>query len=296
MTLKSRLARQRDLFVRAQGPLFWGALALGSLGAGMVAGVTSNGFASRATLVRQADPGLVSAALKARLPRTRISTVACAGLGGLCEVVAGSTLFYVDRTARFLVIGRVYDMETRSDLTAARLLALNPDLLAAGGPRKRPIADEGEESVARPVTPPHVDLRELPTGGAIRWGPQNGPKLVVLSDFACAYCRRLSSELKAIGARVEERPISIFGQASRAAAERVLCARDPEAALHAAYEHNEIASPNTCDTSGLDANEAFAKRHGFQGTPVIIRRSDGAVIEGYRPAAVLKAFAEGGAA
>jgi hypothetical protein len=34
--------------------------------------------------------------------------------------------------AKYLVIGRVYDMEARQDLTAARLLALNPDLLAAG--------------------------------------------------------------------------------------------------------------------------------------------------------------------
>ena len=38
------------------------------------------------------------------------------------------------------------------------------------------------------------------------------------------------------------------------------------------------------------ANEAFAKTHGFGGTPVIVRPSDGAVIEGYRPAAALRAF------
>ena len=44
------------------------------------------------------------------------------------------------------------------------------------------------------------------------------------------------------------------------------------------------------DTRGLDANEAFAKAHGFGGTPVIVRPSDGAVIEGYRPAAALRAF------
>jgi thiol:disulfide interchange protein DsbC len=65
-------------------------------------------------------------------------------------------------------------------------------------------------------------------------------------------------------------------------------------ALHAAYEQNEIPGPRRCDTSGLDANEAFAKRHGFGGTPVIIR-PDGAVLEGYRPAKALKAFALGGA-
>jgi thiol:disulfide interchange protein DsbC len=291
----SFFARQRELFLRAHGPLFWATLALGSLGAGMGAGAISNSLASRSAIARAAEPDLVLAALKARLPRTRISSVGCSGLGGLCEVVAGTTLFYVDRTARYLIIGRVYDMETRSDLTAAKLLALNPDMLAAGGARRQAVSDDEASETARPVKPTRVNLSELPAGGAIRWGPVTGPKLIVLSDFSCGYCRRLSAELKAIGARVEERPISIFGPASRAAAERVLCAPDPEKALHAAYEQNEIPAPRKCDTSGLDANEAFAKRHGFGGTPVIIR-PDGAVLEGYRPAPVLKAFALGGVA
>ena len=291
----SFFARQRALFLRAHGPLFWATLALGSLGAGMGAGAISNGFASRGAIAKTAQPDLVRAALKARLPRTRISSIGCSGLGGLCEVVAGTTLFYVDRTARYLVIGRVYDMETRSDLTAAKLLALNPDMLAAGGARRQAASDDEASESVRPVVNARVDLSELPEGGAIRWGPATGPRLIVLSDFSCGYCRRLSAELKVIGARVEERPISIFGPASRAAAERVLCAPDPEKALHAAYEQNEIPAPRKCETSGLDANEAFAKRHGFGGTPVIIR-PDGAVVEGYRPAAVLKAFALGGAA
>jgi thiol:disulfide interchange protein DsbC len=293
MSWTHRLARERARLSRAQGLLFWGALALGSLGAGMAAGSVSNRIAARHAHGLEASPDRIMAALKARLPRTRINAVGCEGLGGLCEVVAGTTLFYTDRTARFLVIGRVYDMETRADLTAARLLALNPDLLAAGGARRGPpeLADE------RPTTTAsrRVDLSELPARGAIRWGPVHGPRAVVLSDFACGYCRRLVAELKAVGARVEERPISIFGAPSRAAAERVLCSVDPVRALHAAYEQREIPAPRPCDTSGLDANEEFARRHGLAGTPVIIR-SDGAVLQGYRPAAALKAFLAGGAA
>ena len=74
--------------------------------------------------------------LKARLPKTAIGSVDCATIGGLCEVIAGDNLFYVDAGARYLVIGRVYDMETRQDITAARLLEMNPDMLV-GGPRKR---------------------------------------------------------------------------------------------------------------------------------------------------------------
>jgi thiol:disulfide interchange protein DsbC len=46
--------------------------------------------------------------------------------------------------------------------------------------------------------------------------PSNGgqcqcPKVTVFSDFHCGYCRALHQTLKAMGARVTERPISILG-------------------------------------------------------------------------------------
>lgn len=290
-------ALQLDRFRRLEGRAFWTLLSAASLGVGVSTGMLANAVAAHAstpTIEAGAEAKAVLAALAKRLPKTAINAVDCDGLGGICEVVAGTTLFYVDRGARYLMIGRVYDMETRADLTATRLLALNPDLLVAGAARQKAEADETAPPQA-PASPAKVNLGELPASGAIHWGPANGPKLVVLSDFACSYCRRLTDELRAIGARVEERPISIFGAASRETAERVLCGKDPARALHATYEQKALPAAEKCDTSGLDANEAFAKRHGFGGTPVIIR-ADGAVLEGFRPAAQLKAFVAGGAA
>lgn len=240
------------------------------------------------------DTGKVRAALKLRLPKTPIDAITCKGLGGLCEVASKSTMFYVDAQAKYLVIGRVYDMEARQDLTAARLLQLNPDLLAAGAAhRESGEADAPNPSAAgaaKATAPKTVSLAGLPENGAIRWGPVNGPKVVVFSDFHCGYCKRLSAELRTIGARVEERPISIFGPASRKDAERVLCSPVQETSLHLAYAGTALANPRPCDTSGLNANETFAKAHGFAGTPVIVRPSDGAVLEGYRPAEALRAF------
>ncbi len=237
-----------------------------------------------------ADTAKVRAALQLRLPKTPIDAIDCKGLGGLCEVASKTTLFYVDAQAKYLVIGRVYDMEARQDLTAARLLKLNPDLLAAGAAHRDDADSEAPGRTQAPPAPQKVSLAGLPENGAIRWGPQNGPKVVVFSDFHCGYCKKLSGELKAIGARVEERPISIFGPESRKDAERVLCSPFPQTSLHAAYSGTALANPKPCDTRGLDANEAFAKAHGFSGTPVIVRPSDGAVLEGYRPAAALRAF------
>ena len=249
---------------------------------------TGWGVASLAAPTAAPDTSQVRAALKLRLPKTPIDAIDCSGLGGLCEVASKSTLFYVDRAAKYLVIGRVYDMEARQDLTAARLLALNPDLLTAGAARRE--AGEDEHQPPRASVPARVSLAGLPANGAITWGPAGGPKVVVFSDFNCSYCKKLEGELKAIGARVEERPISIFGADSRKVAEQVLCSPRPEMSLRMAYSGLALANPKPCDTSGLDANEGFAKAHGFGGTPVIVRPSDGAVLEGYRPAASLREF------
>jgi thiol:disulfide interchange protein DsbC len=249
---------------------------------------TGWGVASLAAPTAAPDTSEVRAALKLRLPKTPIDAIDCSGLGGLCEVVSKSTLFYVDRAAKYLVIGRVYDMEARQDLTAARLLALNPDLLTAGAARRD--TGEDEPQPPRASVPARVSLAGLPANGAVTWGPAGGPKVVVFSDFNCSYCKKLEGELKAIGARVEERPISIFGAESRKVAEQVLCSPRPEMSLRMAYSGLALANPKPCDTSGLDANEAFAKAHGFGGTPVIVRPSDGAVLEGYRPAATLREF------
>ena len=233
----------------------------------------------------------VRAALATRLPKTKITAVDCNRLNGLCEVAAGTTLFYTDAKARYLVIGRVYDMQTRTDLTAARLLELNPDTLLAGAPRNED-AEEGQGARPQRAAVRTVPLSELPKAGAITWGPVSGQKVVVFTDFRCGYCQRLASALQSIGARVEERPISVLG--TRALTEKVYCAKNPVAALHAAYAHDEPTAPaKACDTSGLDANEAFAKRHAFTGTPVVVR-ADGQVIEGFRPGPEIAAWLKSG--
>ena len=290
----TRLGRELARMRRMEGVPFWTLLASASLTLGMGAGVVAKSVQAAPIASVHVDTGPVREALKLRLPKTRIGAIDCSRFGGLCEVVAGTTLFYVDRTARYLMIGRLYDMETRSDVTAARLLELNPDLLAAGAASKRD-SDGDEQPAAASPAAAKVDLGQLPANGAIHWGPANGPKLVVLSDFHCGYCRKLSAELVKIGARVEERPISIFGAESRKLAEAVLCAGDQQAAVHAAYDGRPVAPGAKCDTAGLDANEAFAKAHGFGGTPVIIR-SDGAVLQGFHTAEQLKAFVAGGRA
>ncbi len=239
-------------------------------------------------------------ALAERLPRTTVSKVDCRHIPGICEVQAGTNLFYIDPTARYLIVGRIYDMETHQDLTAARLLAINPDMLVGSAATARAqqadsasLAPTHPQSAQAPASAPaqKVSLAALPANGAIEWGAGNAPKVTVFSDFHCGYCRALHQTLKAMGAHVTERPISILG--TRAISERVICAEDKAAAVERAYGDQDVAK-RACDTSGLDANEAFARAHGFTGTPVLVRE-DGAVLLGFRPREFLESWLKGGA-
>ncbi len=252
----------------------------------------------------------VAAALKDRLPRTEVTKIDCATVDGLCEVTAGKSLFYVDKSARYLIVGHLYDMETRQDLTSARLLEINPEALL-GGASRRQEADEdgGGEALASaeagtpvardyPVrrtaavtgagTEQSVSLVGLPASGAIQWG-RGAQRVTIFTDFRCSYCRALVGTLETMNVTVIERPISVLG--SRALSDRVYCAKDRVRALRLAYA-GETPPAASCDTSGLDANERFARAHGFTGTPVIVR-SDGAVLQGFRSKEVLVAWLKG---
>lgn len=239
-------------------------------------------------------------ALTQRLPRTAVTKVDCDEIPGICEVQAGTNLFYIDPSARFLIVGRIYDMETHQDLTAARLLAINPDMLVGAAASAKAqetdsagLAPSRPQSTAAPAPAQKVSLASLPANGAIEWGSGNtsAPKVTVFSDFHCGYCRALHQTLKAMGVRVTERPISILG--TRAISESVICAEDKPAAVERAYGDQDVAK-RACDISGLDANEAFARAHGFTGTPVLVRE-DGAVLLGFRPREFLENWLKGGA-
>lgn len=270
--------------------------------------------ASRNVALNGSPNVAVTRALHQRFPQTHIAKVDCKLVAGLCEVRAGANIFYVDRSARYLVIGRVYDLEKRLDLTAASQMALGPQVLMANSVMRSEsgamdadvgytakaernavpavgrvgAVDKAEDNPAHKPedkAPEKVSFTGLAASGAIVWGG-SGETVTVFSDFHCSYCRLLHQALKDLGVRVEERPISILG--TRALSEGVLCSPDKPAALERAYA-GEAVSAKPCDASGLDANESFAARHGFSGTPVLVR-NDGAVLRGYRPREFLAAW------
>jgi thiol:disulfide interchange protein DsbC len=136
-----------------------------------------------------------------------------------------------------------------------------------------------------------LNLTGLPNEGAIVWGNKTAKQSVtIFTDFRCGYCRALTNVLRGMDVKVVERPISVLG--SRDIADRVYCSKNQEQALYAAYAGEPFKAPAACDTKGLDANEKFAQKHGLNATPIIVR-SDGAILEGYRPKEFLEAWLRG---
>lgn len=269
-----------------------------ALGAGLLIS-SAAAIAAVAQAAGTNDPEVVKAALSERLPKTEITAIDCEKIEGVCEVQARQNLFYIDHGARYLIIGRVYDMETKQDLTAARLLEMNPDMLVGGGGAQSEGDDASQQ--ARAAAPGNssgndgqIDpaaLAALPKSGAVVMG-RGAKTLTVFSDFRCGYCKRLHETLATLNVKVVERPISVLG--TRPISEAVICAPDKRRAVDQAYDGGAITSGAKCDTTGLDANEAFARKHGFSGTPVIVRE-DGAVVHGYRPREFLESWLEGSA-
>lgn len=131
-----------------------------------------------------------------------------------------------------------------------------------------------------------LSLAGLSLAGAVEWGPRDEPAVIIFTDYRCPYSRAMIYELSDLGMHVIEYPISVLG--SRDLAGAVICAPDRAKAMLDAYGRVPLAA-GTCDTAGLDENEAFAARHGIAEVPVLVR-SDGAVLRGYRGEKALVAW------
>ncbi|NJM50221.1 MAG: DsbC family protein [Sphingomonadales bacterium] len=250
--------------------------------------------------IRVADQQSLGAfrSLKEQLPNTLIKSIKCDQPMGLCEVRAGDNIFYTDRASKYLVIGHIYDLDRKVNLTEASLSgAPLGDNASDGVPVERVGLNENrsrqlaanKNSVAA-TSEEKVDASTLPVSGAIVWGNFKSRPVYVFSDFRCGYCRELSSELAALNVRVVEMPISILG--SREISNSVFCSKNRHKALLDAYAGRNLPA-GSCDTSALDKVEAYARAHGFDATPILVR-GDGTVLRGMRPRHELAKWLNGG--
>ncbi len=174
---------------------------------------------------------------------------------GIYEVVSEGEIFYVTGDGGFLLAGTLLDLKRRLDLTENTRKRLRRAALA-----------------------------ELGADRTVTYAPGNHRYTInVFTDVDCVYCRKFHAhipELKRLGIRVNYLLTPFRGDAARARAIGVWCARDRNAAMDRAKKGKSIPLKQ-CDNP-VDEHLRLAKLVGVQGTPGILL-ADGRLIRGYVP-------------
>lgn len=190
-------------------------------------------------------------------------SIAESQLPGLLQVQIGSEIVYMTEQGRYLIQGRVIDLDTRQDLTDQAMSKVRRELVGK------------------------IDHDEL-----IAFGPKDAAhSIVVFTDVDCGYCRRLHQQVDEYieaGIRIEYAafPRAGVGSDSFNKMVSVWCADDQQAAMDLA-KSGETPEPAQCESPVKDLYQ-MGQRLGVTGTPALVT-ANGDLIPGYVPPADLRA-------
>ena len=205
------------------------------------------------------DP--VRQALAKIIPNSENMAIADSPLTGIKQVTIDSMVFYVSEDGNYLMQGKLFDLETRTDLTEEALSVIRKDLMA-----------------------------DVDSAGMISFAPEDALyNVYVFTDIDCGYCRRLHAQIEEynrLGIAVHYLffPRSGVGTPSFSKAVSVWCADDKQAAFTAAKLGDDPA-PESCDNP-VQAQYELGQKIGMTGTPALVL-ANGSMVRGYMPPAQL---------
>jgi thiol:disulfide interchange protein DsbC len=176
---------------------------------------------------------------------------------GLMQVQIGGDIVYMSEDGRYLVQGRLIDMETQSDLTDAAKAVLRQEQLQS------------------------LDRAEL-----VSFGSDDADyEVLVFTDPDCGYCRRLHqqmAEYEAAGIKISYLAFPRAGVGSQTYDKMVSvwCAEDRQSAMDVA-KAGRTPTPATCDNPVTEQYQ-MGQSLGVTGTPSIMT-FNGDIIPGYVP-------------
>jgi len=216
-----------------------------------------NVHAAQAAEVDAATEDAIRSSLKVLLPGLLPDTIRSTPVENLYEITFGTRIVYITADGRFLLQGKLVDLETRSEITEERLSELKQAALQQVG--------EDRMVIYSPEDPRHA--------------------VTVFTDIDCGFCRRLHAEMdqynkQGIAIRYLFYPRAGIGSDSYGKAVSVWCADDRHAAMDAA-KAGEAVPTKTCDNP-VDAHYELGQQMRISGTPALVR-SDGEIVPGYVP-------------
>jgi thiol:disulfide interchange protein DsbC len=208
----------------------------------------------------------IRAAMQRALPKAQVDEIRATPIPQVYEVMAGTHVFYTTADGRYALEGKLYDLETRENLTDARLDQVRSTTLDGVGDKQMIVFEP--EKAAHTVT--------------------------VFTDIDCGYCRKLHGEMEdylkaGIRVRYMLYPRAGVGSGSYDKAVSVWCADDRNEALTRAKQ-GEALEQKQC-ANPVKEHLALGAELGVRGTPSIVTET-GEFIPGYVPAARLAAILE----
>lgn len=192
--------------------------------------------------------------LAERLPSfARIEEVSKTPMNGLYEIrVNGSDIFYTDGEGNFLIQGNLIDTKAKRNLTEERIEKLSA-----------------------------IDFDALPFKDAFTVVRGNGKrKLAVFEDPNCGYCKRFEHDLQKVNdVTIHTFLVPILSPDSAEKSRNIWCAKDKGKAWLDWMIRDQPAAKASCDTTALERNLAFSKKHKITGTPTVFF-ADGSRVPG----------------
>lgn len=220
-----------------------------------------------ATFVAQAgesDEARIRAVLKGAAPGAAIDSMRQSAMPGVSEVILSGEVVYVSNDGRYLMQGKLIDLQNGQDLTAGAESSVRKALLANVGADQRISFKAANEK----------------------------HKVTIFTDVDCGYCRKLHQEMSAFNAAGISVDYLMFPRNGMPSpsfdkAAFIWCAVDRQDALTASMRDGELAADarRAC-TNPVEATMKLGQRVAKLGTPTIVAE-DGSVLGGYVDAAQL---------
>ena len=192
-----------------------------------------------------ADEAAIRKNIAERLPNfPKIDEVTKTAIPGLYELRLGTDIRYTDEQGTYLIEGDLVDLRTRTNITEERIAKLTA-----------------------------IDFKTLPFKDAMVWKQGTGErKLVVFADPNCGYCKKFECDLQTVkDVTVYTFLYPILGGDSPEKSKAIWCAKDNTKAWREWMLKGTPATNSAeCDTSALQRNFAFGKKHRINGTPGLV--------------------------
>jgi thiol:disulfide interchange protein DsbC len=205
-----------------------------------------------------AEAAAVKKVLEQKFPGAEVRGISKTPYFGLYEVQFDDRLVYTDAKAKYLLVGAVYDTESKINLTEDRQRKMN-----------------------------RVDLATLPLDLAIKKVKGNGERtLVVFSDADCPFCHKLEDEMKTVDNVTIYTflfPIDTLHPDSARKSKMIWCSADRVAAWDAFFATGALPdNKGDCDNPVAKTAELGAKFK-VNATPTLLF-ADGSIVPGALPA------------